>query len=147
LRNVKLVSLALVANFILIPLGAFGIARLLRLDEPLSVALLLLGTAAGAPFLPLLARLSKGNIAFSVGLMVLLMIVSVGYMPLLLSFLLEGVSFDPLKIARSLVLLMMLPLAIGLIVKARSGAVAAKFQPPLNRIASLTLVILIGLLL
>jgi BASS family bile acid:Na+ symporter len=147
LRNLKLVSLALAANFILIPISAFGIARLLRLDEPLGVALILLGTAAGAPFLPLLARLSKGNIAFSVGLMVLLMIVSVGYMPLVLPFLLKGVSVDPLQILRSLVLLMMLPLAIGLVVKARFSSAAAKTQPLLNRIASLTLIVLIGLLL
>jgi BASS family bile acid:Na+ symporter len=147
LRNLKLVSLALVANFILIPMSAYGIAWLLRLDEPLGVALILLGTAAGAPFLPLLARLSKGNIAFSVGLMVLLMIVSVGYMPLVLPFLLKGVSVDPLQILRSLVLLMMLPLAIGLVVKARFSSAAAKIQPPLSRIASLTLILLIGLLL
>ena len=147
LRNLKLVSLALIANFILIPIAAFGISRLLRLDEPLGVALILLGTAAGAPFLPLLARLSKGNIAFSVALMVLLMIVSVGYLPLVLPFLVKGVSVDPLKIAKSLVLLMMLPLAMGLVVKARFSNMAAKIQPPLNRIASLTLMLLIGLLL
>jgi BASS family bile acid:Na+ symporter len=147
LRSIKLVSLALAANFILIPIAAFGISRLLRLDEPLGVALILLGTAAGAPFLPLLARISKGDIAFSVGLMVLLMIVSVGYMPLILPFLLKGVSVDPLKIARSLVLLMMLPLAIGLVVKAWFHSVAAKFQPQLNRVSSLALVLLMTLLL
>src|SRR6267142_60130 len=51
LRNGKLVSLALLANFVLMPLSALVIARLLRLDEPLGIALLLLGTAAGASFL------------------------------------------------------------------------------------------------
>lgn len=71
LRNGKLVSLALLANFVLIPLGALMIARLLRLDEPLGIALLLLGTAVGAPFLPKLAGIAKSNLAFAVGLMVL----------------------------------------------------------------------------
>src|SRR5215471_1427071 len=80
LLNFKLVALALVANFIVMPIAALGIARLLQLDEPLGIALLLLGSAAGAPFLPLLARISKGNLAFAVGLMVLLMVVTVGYM-------------------------------------------------------------------
>src|SRR5215468_1572439 len=119
LRNLRVVSLALLGNFVLMPLGAFVIARFLRLDEPLGVALLLLGTAAGAPFLPLLARISKGNLAYAVGLMVLLMVETVAYMPLVLPLLLEGVSVDPLKIARSLVVLMLAPLAIGLLVKAR----------------------------
>src|SRR5215469_5662815 len=89
LRNYRLIVLALLANFVLMPFAAFGIARLLRLDERLGVAFLLLGTASGAPFLPLLARISKGNLAFSVGLMVLLMVVTVGYMPLVLPLFLK----------------------------------------------------------
>ena len=147
LRNLKLISQALLANFVLMPLAAYGIARLLRLDQPLGVALLLLGTAAGAPFLPLLARVSKGNLAFAVGLMVLLMVVTVGYMPLVLPLVLEGVSVDPLKIARSLVFLMMIPLAIGLLVKARLSVAAARIQPWLNRVSTLSLTLLIALLL
>jgi BASS family bile acid:Na+ symporter len=147
LRNGRLVSLALVLNFVLMPLAAFVIARLLRLDQPLGVAMVLLGTAAGAPFLPLLARIAKGNLAFAVGLMVLLMVVTVGYMPLVLPLLLEGVSVDPLKIGRSLVLLMMLPLTIGLLVKAGFNAIAARVQPSLNRVSTLSLALLIILLL
>src|SRR6201997_1326999 len=135
LRNYKLVVLALAANFIVMPFAALGIARLFRLDEPLGVALLLLGAAAGAPFLPLLARVSKGNLAFAVGLMVLLMVVTVGYMPVVLPLMLEGVSVDPMKIGRSLVFLMMLPLAVGLLVRARLSGLAAKVRPTLGRVS------------
>ena len=147
LRNYRLIVLPLLANFILMPFAAFGIAKLLQLDQPLAIALLLLGTASGAPFLPLLARISKGNLAFSVGLMVLLMVVTVGYMPLFLPLMLEGVSVDPLKIGRSLVFLMMLPLAIGLLVRARLSGLAAKVQPSLSRLSILSLGLLIALLL
>jgi BASS family bile acid:Na+ symporter len=147
LRNAKLVSLALLANFVLMPLGAVVIARLLRLDEPLGIALLLLGTAAGAPFLPKLAGIAKSNLAFAVGLMVLLMVLTVGYMPLVLPLLLEGVSVNPAKIARSLLLLMLLPLGAGLLVKARFCHVADRSRTPLNRISSLSLALLIVLLL
>jgi BASS family bile acid:Na+ symporter len=147
LRNYKLILLALLANFVLMPFAAFLIARLLHLDQPLGIALLLLGTASGAPFLPLLARISKGNLAFAVGLMVLLMVVTVGYMPLVLPLMLEGVSVDPLKIGRSLVFLMLLPLAIGLLVRARLSAFAAKAQPSLGRLSILSLALLIVLLL
>ena len=142
LRNGKLVALALLGNFVLMPLGAFVVARLLWLDEPLRVALLLLSTAAGAPFLPMLAGIAKGNLAFAVGLMVLLMVVTVGYMPLLLPLLLKGVSVDPTKIARSLVLLMLLPLALGLGVKARYALAAARVRPFLDRVSTLSLAFL-----
>jgi BASS family bile acid:Na+ symporter len=147
LRNYKLIGLALLANFVLMPFAALFIARLLHLDQPLGIALLLLGTASGAPFLPLLARISKGNLAFSVGLMVLLMVVTVAYMPLVLPLMLEGVSVDPVKIGSSLVFLMLLPLAIGLLVRARLSGLAAKAQPSLSRLSILSLALLIALLL
>src|SRR5437667_3268668 len=145
LRNARLVLLALIANFILMPLGAFGIARLLRLSEPLAAGLLVLGTAAGAPFLPKLAALAKGNLAFAVGLMVLLMVLTVGYMPLVLPLLLKGVSVDAAKIARSLVLLMLVPLAIGLAVRSRYVQAAGRGAALLNRVSTVSLVLMIVL--
>jgi BASS family bile acid:Na+ symporter len=69
LRNTRLVVFSLVANFVLMPLAAIGFAALLRLDQPLGVGLLLLRSSAGAPFLPKLTQLAKGNLAFAVGLM------------------------------------------------------------------------------
>jgi len=146
LRNAKLVLLALLVNFALMPLAALAIARLLRLDQPLGVALLLLSAAAGAPFLPKLAAIAKGDLAFAVGLMVLLMVLTVGYMPLVLPQLLAGVSVDSGKIARSLVLLMLLPLAMGLAVKARYEVVAARIGPLLTGLSTLSLGLMIVLL-
>jgi bile acid:Na+ symporter, BASS family len=147
LRNRKLVFFALLANFVLMPAGALAIAKLLRLDQPLGIALILLGVAAGAPFLPKLAAIAKGNLAFAVGLMVLLMVLTVAYMPLVLPLLLEGVSVDPMKIGRSLLLLMLLPLGVGLALNARFGSIAERMRGPLNGISSLSLALLIVLLL
>ena len=146
LRNVRLVAMGLATNFVLMPLAAVVLGRLLRLDTPFAVGLVILGSAAGAPFLPLLAKLSKGDMAFAVGLMVLLMILSVGYMPLVLPLLLEGVSVDAMKIARSLLLLMLLPLGIGLVARARWEPAAARIKPVLDRVSSLSLILLIALL-
>jgi BASS family bile acid:Na+ symporter len=147
LRNGRLVLLALVANFVLMPLAAVLISRLLVLAQPLAVALILLGSAAGAPFLPKLAGLAKGNLAFAVGLMVMLMVLTVAYMPVVLPMVLNGVSVDPLKIARTLVLLMMLPLAIGLGVNAWIPEAAKASRGVFNKISSLSLAVLILLLL
>jgi BASS family bile acid:Na+ symporter len=146
LRNIRLVILSLVANFVLMPLLALGLAKVLRLEESLGVGLLLLGTAAGAPFLPKLAQIAKGNLAFSVGLMVLLMVITVGYLPVVLPILLPGVSVDPAKIARSLFLLMLLPLAVALAVNAKLPDVAARVKPALDQASNLSLMLLIALL-
>jgi len=146
LRNVRLVVLALVANFVLMPLGAFALAKVLWLDEPLGVGLLLLGCAAGAPFLPKLAQLAKGNLPFGVGAMVLLMVITVAYLPIVLPLLLPGVTVNPVRIAQSLVLLMLLPLAIGLFVKARYDATAARVKPALDWLSNVSLILLMVLI-
>jgi BASS family bile acid:Na+ symporter len=146
LRHTRLVGLSLLANFVLMPLAAVALAALLRLDQPLGVGLLLLGTAAGAPFLPKLAQIAEGNLAFAVGLMVLLMVVTVGYLPLVLPVLLPGVSVNPAKIARSLFLLMLLPLAGALAVKARFAVAAARTKPVLDRVSNLSLMLLVVLI-
>jgi BASS family bile acid:Na+ symporter len=115
LKNIRLVILALVANFVLVPLVAYLITLVLPLDESVEIGLILLSTAAGAPFLPKLVEVAKGNIAFSVGLMVLLMVVTIIYLPLVLPLLLSDVAVNPWDIAQSLIVLMLFPLAIGTI--------------------------------
>src|SRR3954470_3475540 len=146
LRSPRLVALSLVANFIVMPVAALALAKLLLLQQPFAVGLLVLGSAAGAPFLPKLAQIAKGNLAFAVGLMVMLMVITVGYLPLVLPLLLPGVTVNPGKIAASLFLLMLLPLGIALAINARSPNFAARVRPTLNKVSSLSLMLLILLL-
>jgi BASS family bile acid:Na+ symporter len=146
LRNYRLIIVALLANFVVMPLGALVLAKVLWLDEPLGVGLLLLGCAAGAPFLPKLAQLSRGNLPFAVGAMVLLMIITVGYLPLVLPLLLPEVTVNPAKIAQSLILLMLFPLGVGLFVKSRLERLSARVKPFLDRLSSISLILLILLI-
>ncbi len=67
LKNVRLVVLALLANFVLVPALAYGISRVIPLDEPLKIGLIVLATCAGAPFLVLEAKGAKANMAVAVG--------------------------------------------------------------------------------
>ncbi len=142
LRNTKLVLLSLTANFILVPLLALMILFIFPLSEGLSIGLFLVGTAAGAPFLPKLAQVAKGDTAFSVGLMVLLMVVTILYVPIVLPMLLTGVTINPWDIARSLILLMLIPLAIALFIRARYEEVANGLLPLMNQATSLSLLVL-----
>ena len=143
LKNVKVVLLALLANFVLVPAIAYGITLLIPLDDGLATGLIIVGAAAGAPFLPKLVQLAKGNAAFSVGLMTLLMIVTVIYLPIVLPLLLPGASVNPWDIAQSLIFAMLLPLAIGLFIKARYSEIAASLQPHMSQISSLAIVLML----
>jgi predicted Na+-dependent transporter len=149
LKNARLVILALVANFVLVPLVAILITLVIPLDEPVRIGLILLATAAGAPFLPKLAEVAKGSTAFSVGLMVLLMVVTIIYLPIVLPLLLGGVEVNPWDIAQSLIVMMLIPLAIGLIINARYEETAAKIQPTFGQASNIALLVLtvLGLVL
>jgi bile acid:Na+ symporter, BASS family len=143
LRNTRLVLLTLSGNFVLTPLCALALAKLLRLDEALGVGLLLLGCAAGAPFLPKLTELAKGNLTLAIGTMVLLMVTTVIYVPITLPLLIPGVSVDPRSIAGSLVVSMLLPLGAGLLLKALFESLAAWLKPVIDRVSNISLVLLI----
>jgi BASS family bile acid:Na+ symporter len=149
LKNTRLVILALVANFVLVPLVAYLITFIFTLDISVEIGLILLSTAAGAPFLPKLVEVAKGNIAFSVGLMVLLMVVTVIYLPIVLPLLLGDVEVNPWDIARSLIIMMLIPLAIGLLIRARYEEAATKLQPTFAMAANIGIILLavIGLVL
>lgn len=143
LKNIRLVILALIANFILTPLLAYAILALIPVEQSIQTGLIVLATAAGAPFLPKLVQGAKGDIAFGVGLMVLLMVVSIAYIPLVLPLLLSGVSINPWDIAQSLIVLMLIPLAIGLLGRSHSPDSAAHWQEVMNKISSLAILVLL----
>jgi BASS family bile acid:Na+ symporter len=75
--------------------------------------------------------------------MVLLMVVTVLYMPVVLPLLVEGAEVTPWDIAGSLIFLMLVPLALGLLVKSRSPGSAARWQPVMNRISGLAVIVLV----
>ena len=145
LKNVRLVLLALLANFVLVPLLAYAITLVIPLEQSLQIGLIVLATSAGAPFLPKLVQGAKGDVAFGVGLMVLLMVVTIIYMPIVLPLLLSGVSVNPWDIAKSLIVLMLIPLTIGLLIKSHSPDEAQQWQSLMNKLSSVALLILLVL--
>jgi len=143
LKNGRLVVLMLLANFVLVPLFAFGITRIIPLEESLKIGLIIVACSAGAPFLVLEARGAKANMGVAVGMMTLLMVVTVFFLPLVLPLLLTGVEVDGGSIAKSLIVLMLIPLILGLLVKSNSPETAQHWMPVMNKIGSLGIMILL----
>lgn len=144
LRDWKVVVFALVANFVIVPAAAFVIKTIIPMESAYQIGLILVASAAGAPMLPKLAQLAKGSVPLSVALMTLLMVATVIYLPIVLPLLLPGVTVDPMEVASSLVVLMLIPLAIALLVHARWPDVAEYLKPKMAQASSLGLIGLIG---
>jgi BASS family bile acid:Na+ symporter len=146
-RSPRLVLSALIANFVVVPLLAYLITRVITLDPPFAIGILLLGTGAGAPFLPKLAEFARGNLAFAVGLMVLLMAVTIVYMPIVLPVLIPSAHVRAWPIAKPLVTVMLMPLILGLLVRARKQGIARRCEPYLRHTSTVALILAIGLVL
>ena len=140
LKDRRLIIMSLVANFVLVPILALVIIRVIPVSEGIQIGLILVGFAAGAPFLPKLVHVAKGGMAFTAGLMVLLMVVTIAYLPLVLPLVLTGVQVNPWEIARSLIVLMLIPLAIALFIRARYESVATGLVHTMNMAANLSLI-------
>ncbi len=151
LKDIKLLVLALLANFIVFPAVAYAIVQIMphftSFSEDNGIAFIVLAVAAGAPFLPKLAQMAKGNVAYSVGLMTLLMVISIFFVPIALPLLLPGVEVSPWDIAKGLIVTMLIPLAIGLFIKARYAETAKSLQPTFAQASNTALLLMMGVML
>lgn len=146
-RRARLVLMALVANFVIAPMIAFMLTRVVHLDRPYEIGLLLLGGAAGAPFLPKLAEFARGDLAYSVGLMLLLMIGSVIFMPVALPLMIPGLSAEPWPILKPLLLTMLIPLAGGVAFRNQAAVWALRLRPAISKVANASMFVAVVLLL
>ncbi|HSF24910.1 MAG TPA: bile acid:sodium symporter [Blastocatellia bacterium] len=129
LKNWPFVLKMLLVNFIFAPLFMLVALYLAPFDPALKAGLLIFSLGAGAPFLIKLTQTAEHEVALGAAVMMLLMIVTVGYMPVVLPLVLSGVSVDALAIARSLLLQMILPIAVGMLAAQLLQALARKAQP------------------
>jgi BASS family bile acid:Na+ symporter len=144
LRHADRVFRALVANFVLVPLLALAIARLLALDPSLAAGLMLVGTAAGAPFLVKLAEAASADTRLSAALVVLLMPLTVLYMPAVVPLVVADASVSAMAIALPLTATLLLPLVVGLVVDSALPRLARFLRPIAARASSVALVVLIA---
>ena len=119
LKQPRVVITALLGNLVLVPLFALLLIRILPVTEPAKNAVVLLGVCAGVPMLTRLTILSHGERPFAIGIMVLLMISTVIYAPLVVPLLLHPVSVTAREIASSLSVVLLLPLVAGLVARGR----------------------------
>jgi bile acid:Na+ symporter, BASS family len=145
LRDVRVVLRVLVPNFVCVPVIAVGVAGYLSLDRSLEVGLILVGMAAGAPFLLKLTEHAEHDVALSATALLLLLPATVVFMTIFVPIAIpDAADVNAGAIARPLVLTMLLPIAVGFVVRARSPGGAARSLPPLGKLSTLALVVMVA---
>lgn len=94
LKNYPFVLKILAANFVVAPLLMIAALYLAPFDPALKAGLLIFSLCAGAPFLIKLTQAAEHNVALGAAVMMLLMVVTVVYTPIVLPLVLSGISVD-----------------------------------------------------
>lgn len=135
-----LLSISLVTNFVIIPLFALFILYVIPLDTDLATGLIIVAAAAGAPSLPKAMDIIGGNVAYAVGLTIVLILVTIFYLPLLLPCLIEGVSIDQSGTALYLIIFMLIPLVITMALRGEKPLLAQRLYPVIDRASNLSII-------
>lgn len=138
LRNHRLVWICLALSFLAAPGCALLLTHVIPLHPGHATGLLLLGCAAGAPFLPKLIEVVDGDLPSSVALMALLTFGTTLFLPLVLPWLAPGLHAGAWAIARPLLLFILFPLSIGMLIRKSFPASSSRWQPRLGKLASVS---------
>jgi BASS family bile acid:Na+ symporter len=145
LRDTRFVALTMLWGFVLGPALAYAITRVVPLAPPYATGLILMGMAPCAPFLPMLVGKAKGDLGYTAAFMLLTAAGTVVFMPLAVPFLIPGMDVGTWAIARPLLIMVLLPLAVGMAVLRLSPPVAGRARPVIKG-ATLVATIATGIL-
>ncbi len=106
------------AQFIIMPLGAFVIAYVMGLPNELAAGLVLLGSVPGGTASNVMVYLAKGNLALSVAMTSLSTLLAPLATPLILLALAgQWLPVDPYAMFLSIVQVIIIPITLGLVLK------------------------------
>lgn len=131
LRRPRYLILAVICQFVLMPLLAFGLAAVLQLSPGQALGLMILGCMPGGTTSNLFTYFAKANLAFSVVITIMTTLVAIIVTPLLLvlygGVLANGVEIPLSNVVVSLVVLI-LPVVLGMWLRRRNANVGATIE-------------------
>lgn len=141
------VIIGCIAQFTIMPMLAWILARLFSLDDALAIGVLLVGCCPGGTASNVITYLAKGDLALSVGMTSVSTLIAPVMTPLLV-LLLAGKNIDVNVTAMILSILwvVILPIAAGLLVKRlwpQQTEQATAYLPALSSLAIATIVMIV----
>jgi BASS family bile acid:Na+ symporter len=102
------------AQYLLMPIIAWTVAKALNLPHPVAVGLLLVGCCPGGVSSNIMSFLCKGDVAFSVGMTTVTTLLAPIMTPVLMLHLAgENVDVDAIGMFKSILIVTILPVALG----------------------------------
>ncbi|MFT5871563.1 MAG: BASS family bile acid:Na+ symporter [Clostridium sp.] len=127
------------AQFIVMPVLAFLLAKAFGLEGALLVGVVLVGTCPGGTSSNVICYMAGGDVALSVAMTTVSTLLAPLLTPAITYLLIkQTVSFDPINMFISIIQVVLLPIALGLIVKAiikEKANVVENYMPAISTIS------------
>jgi BASS family bile acid:Na+ symporter len=146
----KAVGIGLLNQLIFLPIIAFGIANLFELPAELAVGLMILAVCPGGATSNLITHLAKGDAALSITLTAFSSVITVFTIPFLVNYSIghfipggEAQQLEVVGTVVSVLVITIIPVALGMLVFAKMPKLASKLDLPFRRISAIFFVIIV----
>ena len=145
----KAMTIALICQMLVLPLLCFFIAKFSSLSPVLCVGLMLLAASPGGATANLYSHLSNGDVALNISLTALNSVLTLFTLPLIVNFSMEyflgAGQYIPLPFSKVIEVfaIVLLPVAIGMMIKNKAPKFASKMDKPVKVVSALLLIVII----
>ena len=145
----KAMTVALISQMCLLPAICFLLVKVTGLDPVLSVGLMLLAASPGGATANLYSHLSRGDVALNISLTAINSVLTLFTLPLIVNFsldyFLDSGQYVPMQFKKVIEVfaIVLVPVAIGMLIKSKIPSFAAKMDKPVKIASALILVIII----
>jgi BASS family bile acid:Na+ symporter len=145
----KAVAIGLGCQMLVLPAVCLGIAEVFALPPALAVGLMLLAASPGGATANLFSHLAKGDVALNITLTAINSVLSLVTLPFIVSYAMNHFMGKDMAIPMqfgkvlSVVAIVLVPVVIGMLVRANKPAVADRLDRPVRIVSAVFLVLII----
>jgi len=144
----KAVFIGLFCQMIILPVVCLGITKIFGLGPELAIGLMILSASPGGPTANLYSHLAKGDVALNITLTAINSVLTLLTLPLILGWSLHlfgkaGEIFMPLHKIVEVFLIILIPVALGMLINAKAHMFSKKMEKPVKILSALFLVLVI----
>ena len=139
------VAAGIFLHYLVMPLAAWAIARVLHMPPDLTAGMVLVGSVASGTASNVMIYLARGDVALSVTISALSTLVGVFATPLLTRLYVDAsIVVDVRGMLMSILQIVALPIAIGLVVNRLAGGLVRRVEPVLPLVSMVSILAIIA---
>lgn len=147
----KAMVLGMIAQMVMLPILAYLIVLIMGLEGAIAVGLMILALCPGGTTSNLYTYLAKGDVALSVSLTSIVSLIAPFTVPLLIVFFMDlilghekAIELPLLDTIKKLVIITVIPVALGMLINYLKPAIAAKAEKPVKVFSIVILFVIVA---